>query len=75
MAENQTVESYLFRDLHQLYTHHSDAKDTDEFWQRLHDNALMLDKKYRNTEVAGLARALTMGVVSAIDEKVRNNNG
>lgn len=72
MPKVQTVESYLFRDLYQLYTHHSDMQDTDEFWKKFHDNVVMLDKKYENTEIAWLARALAMGMMNAIDEKVRN---
>lgn len=75
MPENQTVVNYLFRDLCQFYTHHVDAKDTDEFWKKLHDNAVMMEKKYRSTEVAELARKMTMGIVNAIDEKVRKENG
>ena len=69
MVKSGTIEHVLWKELYVLYSHNSEPDASDEFWGKFHDEAVELEKKYRETECAEIAKTLILAIMRAIEQK------
>ena len=73
MVKTGTIEHVLWQNLYVLYSHNSEPDASEEFWKKLHDEAVELEAKYRETECGEIAKTLILAVMRAIEQKEKLN--